>query len=160
LDSVEGSGAQVTLTGAQAAIVGGGDVISASNSALTLYDANGPSDVVSGAGDTVTLTNASASLTGAHDAFYFSGSAALSLTGTAEAFYFGASLGEATISGFAASDQLHLSAKDWSSFAALQSSHDLVQSGADTVIRLDAADSITLKGVQASTLTAAQFAFA
>jgi hypothetical protein len=42
-----------------------------------------------------------------------------------------------------------------SDFAALHP----VQSGADTVIALDAADAVTLTGVTASTLTAAQFRF-
>ena len=35
----------------------------------------------------------------------------------------------------------------------------MTQSGADTVIRLDASDTLTLKGVQMSTLTASQFVF-
>jgi hypothetical protein len=81
------------------------------------------------------------------------------VSGANDAFYFSAALGHSVISGFATSDQLHLSAADWSSFAALHSSGDLFQSGADAMIRFDAADTITLKGVNASTLTAAQFAF-
>jgi hypothetical protein len=58
------------------------------------------------------------------------------------------------------SDVIHLSAQDWTSFDALKASGDLTQSaGGDAILKLDAADQITLTGVQAASLTAAQFSF-
>ena len=54
---------------------------------------------------------------------------------------------------------MHLATADWASFSALQSSGDLTQVGANTVLRLDASDAITLTGVTASTLNAANFSF-
>jgi hypothetical protein len=50
---------------------------------------------------------------------------------------------------------IELSAKDWPDFASLQP--DITQSGANTLITLDASDTITLTNVVASSLTAAQF---
>jgi hypothetical protein len=41
----------------------------------------------------------------------------------------------------------------------MQTSGAITQSGANTIIRLDAADSLTLYNVAASSLTASQFSF-
>jgi hypothetical protein len=64
-----------------------------------------------------------------------------------------------TLSGFDASDTLHFSGGHWASFSALMASGDVIQSGADTVVRLDANDVLTLTGVKATQLTASAFAF-
>jgi hypothetical protein len=65
--------------------------------------------------------------------------------------------GQSVIGGFSAtaSDVIELSAKDWPDFASLQP--DITQSGNNTLITLDASDTITLTNVVASSLTAAQF---
>jgi hypothetical protein len=68
-------------------------------------------------------------------------------------------MGLTSINGFSSSDVIRLSAKDWSSFSVLQSSGDLWQTGANTLIALDASDTITLANVTKSTLTSAQFVF-
>jgi hypothetical protein len=148
------------MSGAEAAIVGGGDIGAASLSTLSLNQTNGQYDAVTGAYDTIILDGAQASLSGMDDAVFFAGASSLNLTGTHESLYFGAALGQAQISGFDIGDVLHLSAADWSSFAALQGSGDLYQAGADTKIALDNNNVITLSGVQASTLAAVNFAFA
>jgi hypothetical protein len=152
-DVVWGSGAKISLTGAEAAIVGGGETISASNSAFSLYATDGQTDAISGAYDVVTLVGAEAALRGSH------GASSLTVAGADDAFCFAAQTGAATIAGFDASDTLRLSAADWADFNALLMSGDIAQSGADTVIRLDANNAITLTGVQTSSLTAAQFVF-
>ena len=157
---VWGSDARMSLTGAQAAVVGGGNAIAAAASAVSLYGTNGRADTVAGAYDTLTLVSAQAILQGAHDNVYFYGNSALTAMGTNDAFYFGATLGQATLTGFNSSDTLHLSAADWTNFNALLMSGDVTQVGADTVIRTDAQNAITLTGVQASSLAAGQFVFA
>jgi len=126
---------------------------------VSLSGANGAADSVTGAYDTIALGNSQATLQGSHDIVYFSGASSLTVAGANDAFNFGAALGQASITGFASSDSIGLSKTDWTSFSALQASHDMTQSGADTIVRLDASDTLTLKSVQMSTLTASQFAF-
>ena len=147
------------MTGAQASIVGGDDAIAASASFVSLYATAGQADSITGAYDTIALVNAQARLQGGHDSVYFSGASSLTVSGSDDAFCFGAALGQSSIAGFNSTDTLHLSVADWTSYSALLSSGDLMQSGADTVIRLDASNTLTLTGVQAANLTAAQFVF-
>ena len=161
-DSVYATGQTVDLaTGANASVFGGNDTIALNgSSAASLYQTAGAADTVSGSGGFVTLTDAQASVTGSHDATFFIGANdALTVSGQYETFHFAAALGLDTITGFDASDGLHLATADWASFSALQSSGDLTQVGANTVLRLDASDAITLTGVTASTLNAANFSF-
>ena len=99
-------------------------------------------------------------MTGNNDVVYFGGTSALNVSGGSEAFDFGKALGLATITGFASTDVIHLSAQDWVSFNALKTSGELTEVNNNAVIKLDASDQITLVGVQSSTLTAAQFSFA
>ena len=65
--------------------------------------------------------------------------------------------GAQQVAGFVSSDVIQLSAADFANFAAV-SAH-LSQTDAGAVITLDAADTITLIGVSASSLTSAQFSF-
>jgi hypothetical protein len=65
--------------------------------------------------------------------------------------------GEQTIDGFGNGDILQFAANDFGSFGSVM--HHTHQVGADTVIRLDAADSITLVGVAKSSLVASDFKF-
>jgi hypothetical protein len=86
-----------------------------------------------------------------------SGFSAATVSGAGERFAFQDAIGRETIAGFALSDTLTFSAQDFANFATL--SQHIAQSGADTLIRYDAADYVTLTGVQAKTLTAANFNF-
>ena len=66
--------------------------------------------------------------------------------------------GDMTLSGFGASDVLQLGKTDFADFQLLQG--HMSQSGANTLITLDAHDVIKLTNVAASSLTASQFHFA
>ncbi len=79
-------------------------------------------------------------------------------SGASDAFVFQPAIGEDTIHGFAATDSMTFSASDFANWAALQS--HISQSGANTLITLDASDTVTLTGVTATSLTASQFHFA
>ena len=69
----------------------------------------------------------------------------------------GRTLVQGWIVGFNSSDKIAFSAADFNTFSLLAS--HMSQSGANTIIALDASDGITLYNVQASSLTSAQFAF-
>ena len=79
-----------------------------------------------------------------------------------DTFVYNGLFGEETINKFVAGsgathDTIQFAANDFGAFAAVQGA--MHQVGADTVIRLDAADSITLVGVAKSSLVAADFKF-
>jgi hypothetical protein len=65
--------------------------------------------------------------------------------------------GASAVIGFNSTDTMTLSASDFANFQALQ--QHMSQSGANTLITLDASDQITLVNVTASNLTASQFHF-
>jgi hypothetical protein len=159
---ISASDDQIIFDGAHAVISGGGNSISsgAQGSLFVIQDTAGQADAATATLDYVALANAQASIVGDLNVIGFSGTNTLGVQGGGENFYFAPAMGLTTITGFAMSDVINLSASDWSSFAALQASPDLQQSGANTLITLDAADTITLINVTASTLTAAQFNFA
>ena len=163
-DAVYGSDGLVRLNSAAAIIVGAGDTITLDGSPsdfANLFDTGSGYDAVYGSDGLVGLNSAAAEMTGSGDAATFVGTSALSVSGSNEVFEFGKALGLATISGFASSDTIHLSAADWASFAVLQNSGDITElSSGNAIIRLDATDQITLVGVQKSSLTAGQFVFA
>jgi ELWxxDGT repeat protein len=160
-DKVNASGAYVVLNASQASILGGANQITAtSGSTASLYNTGGNADVVKGSGFAMVLNGAQATLAGDNDTVSFAGSSALSVSGTGERFLFGQTLGTSSIAGFVSSDVIQLSKLDWASYSALLSSGDLTQTAAGAQIRLDASDTITLAGVQAASLTSAQFNFA
>ena len=78
-----------------------------------------------------------------------------------DSFVFDKAFGKDTITGFVAAgaghDTIDFSTAAFGSFAAVKS--HMVQSGANVVITLDAADTITLKGVTLASLSAADFSF-
>ena len=78
-----------------------------------------------------------------------------------DSFVFDKAFGKDTITGFVAAgaghDTIDFSTATFGSFAAIKS--HMVQSGANVVITLDSADTITLKGVTLASLTAADFTF-
>jgi len=81
---------------------------------------------------------------------------------TSDLFEFSGNFGNETIDKFTGGtgsthDTIQFAANDFGSFTAVQSA--MSQVGADTVIRLDATDSITLFGVTRSNLVSADFKF-
>jgi hypothetical protein len=152
---------QISLDGKLAVISGGGNsIIGGTGEIFVIQDTAGRADAVTTSFSDVALSSAEASIVGDDNNVAFSGTNTLSVQGAINNFYFAPAMGLTTIAGFGMGDVINLSASDWSSFAALQASHDLQQSGANTLITLDAADTITLLNVNASTLTSAQFNFA
>jgi hypothetical protein len=116
--------------------------------------------VVNGSGDALYLNSAQAVLNGSANNVFMSGQSTLTAPGNFVALNFAAMMGTEVVGGFNSTDVIHLSASDWANFSALKASGDLFQSGADATIKLDASNSITLLGVQASSLTTAEFKFA
>jgi len=140
----------VTLNNAQTSIFGGGDHVyfsAGQPSAVSLYQTNGVDDMVSGSNGAVTLNDAQAFVSGTENNIY--------LNGFTNLVAFQPNFGLETVNGFGFDDAMQFSKSDFADFAALHP----MQSGANTVIALDAADSVTLTGVTASSLTAAQFRF-
>jgi hypothetical protein len=80
----------------------------------------------------------------------------MNLSGT-NAFEFQAAFGHDVINVFGSTDTMDLSHLDFASWWALQA--HMTQSGVNTVITLDASDSITLNNVSAESLIASQFNF-
>ncbi|WP_420382136.1 beta strand repeat-containing protein [Novosphingobium sp.] len=157
-------GATIYFTSAQATVTGGGDAISfagGTGNVATLQDTNGVADTVWAPGGTIDLSDAQANVTGSGDTVNFGGSSMLGLNGGNETLAFSTGIGgHDVITGFSSTDALQVSAANFNNWAWLLNSGDIAQVGADTVITLDAADSIRLVGVNASTLTSAQFHFA
>jgi hypothetical protein len=160
-DAVYGAGEAVYLTGAQASILGGGDTIAlASGATASLYNTAGSADAVSAVGQTLFLTSAQANLTGGSDQTYFFGTNdSLGVSGAGEGFHFQAQFGVDSISGFVASDVIHLAASDWTSFSALQSAGALTSDASNDAVIALGANKITLVGFAAGSLSAANFAF-
>ena len=160
-DTVNGSNGAVYENSAQAYVVGGGDTIgfsSGSGNVVSIYNTAGNWDTVDGSNGTVFLTNSAATINGSGDTMAFYGSDAATATGNADLFAFASpSFGLSTINGFNSSDTMQFSKSDFASFQALQ--QHMSQSGANTLITLDASDQITLTNVTASSLTASQFHF-
>lgn len=160
-DTVNGSSGVVYLTAAQAGVSGGGDTVNlygGANNAVTLSNTSGDWDAVNGSAGSIYLVGAQAGVTGSSDTIQFQGTSSLAVSGASDAFVFEPKIGGAdTISGFASSDSLQFNASDFANWTALQS--HMAQSGANTLITLDAAHTVTLEGVTASNLTSSQFHF-
>jgi hypothetical protein len=159
-DLFHGSYDTVGVNDSQVSVIGRSDTVAATAGSLVrLANTGTDDDIVSGSNDTLVLNNAEATLNGSSDTIRFSSSDALIANGQSEAFVFGAALGVSSITGFETSERLRLSASDWSNFAALQASHDLFQSGANTVIEISASDMLTLVDTQVSQLSATNVKF-
>ncbi len=84
-DTVNGSGATMNVTGAQASISGGSDTINldgASSDAVSLYGTAGAWDTVNGSSATVIVNGAQASVLGGGDVVWASGGSSVSLYNT------------------------------------------------------------------------------
>jgi hypothetical protein len=159
-DKVFGTGLTASLINAQASFVEGGDTIRLLNGAddsVKLFATGTSADSVFGANSTIALIGASASVTGSDDSIHMFEDDAVTLNGSSEAFVFQPAIGQDVINGFGASDSMQFSASDFANWSALQA--HLSTSGANTVITLDANDSVTLTNVTVASLSASQFKF-
>ena len=161
-DTINGSHGGVILTKAQASVVGGGDTIIFDNSGtdyVSLYSTGGVADTVSAVNGHVILTSAQASVVGYGDTIYMTGASTANETLTNSAlddtYVYQQNMGVSTINGFTTHDAMQLSHADFANLQTLF--NDMSQSGANTIIKLDANDQITLTNVQKSSLAASQF---
>jgi len=143
----------------QTSVNGGGDTLwlGGSGNQISLYNTGSNADAINGANAVLILNGVAASVTGNGNQVYLHGSNTLALNGTGETLFADKAFALDTITGFVASDHIQFAAADFANFAALMGATR--QSGADTVITLDAKDVITLKNVTASALTSSQFSF-
>ena len=143
-DAINGSNGSIALTNAWANVTGGGDTIdfASAGCAASLFNTGAHADTIEGASGSIGLANAAVNLPAASETISLLGAPAFGLD---------------TISGFTSADSMAFSKSDFANWSAL-SSH-ISQSGANTLITLDANDVITLINVQASSLTSSQFSF-
>jgi hypothetical protein len=165
-----------------AAVVGPNESVTfdAGSNVASLFNTAHTTDTVHGSNGTVYMFNATANITGNNDLINFETSddhatvsgnndtvafigagfpSSVSVAGTSETFKFQAALGQVTITGFeAATDNIYLSASDFGgNWTGLQS--HMAQVGANTVITLDANNTITLVGVTESSMQSSHFHF-
>ena len=160
-DSITAWNSTVNLASASANVDGGGNTINITGgtaNSVRLSDTNGKADSVNGSNSTVTLNSAQATIRGNSDTISFAGNNTVTASGNSDAFIFSPVIGKTTVSGWNSTDTMQLVKADFASWNALLS--HTKQAGADTLISLDAADTITLKGVTASSLKQSQFHFA
>jgi hypothetical protein len=143
-------------------VTGGGNTIyldGASTNVVELYATGDNADQVNGSGGTIALNNARANVTGNSDTIEMLGSSGnwLSLSGNSEMIAFAAQFGQSYVSGFNSTDTMAFSMSDFVDFQALQSK--MSQSGADTIITLDASNSVTLANTKLTDLASSQFKF-
>ena len=115
-------------------------------------------DSVIGSNGAVYLNSAQAGVAGSGDTLDLQGDNSTTVSGANEAFVFQPTIGEDTINGFASTDSMQFSTSDFANWMALQSHTS--QSGANTVITLNASNTVTLTDVTATSLTQSQFHFA
>jgi hypothetical protein len=159
-DSVYGSNGAIALNNAQSNVIGGGDTIyfqGASGNVVGLYATSGVWDSVQGSNGTIALNNAQATATGNNETVYFSGTNVFTANGASDLFVFQPTIGLDTINAFGSTDKIQFSKSDFANWSALLS--HISQSGANTLITLDASDQVTLTGMTASNLSSAQFNF-
>ena len=97
-------------------------------------------------------------MAGGSDAITFTGSSAATLSGGSDALSFQHGIGgQDGINGFGSTDSMWFSHLDFATWSVLQG--DMSQSGANTVITLNASDTVTLTNVTMSSLTSSQFHF-
>ena len=105
------------------------------------------------------LSSAQACVYGEDNFVYLSGTSSVTENAGPNTFVFSQGIGgQDTIGGFTPStDSMQFSALDFANYWAL--SGQMSQSGANTVITLNASDTVTLTNVQAANLTSANFHF-
>ena len=162
-DTVNGSNGLVILTNAQASVVGGGDTINFDGSAsdsVSLYGTNFNGDTVNAVNGSITLDSALAAIVGYNDTIYMNGASVAieTLTNSAghDTYVYQQASGDSAISGFTSRDAMQLSQAQFGTVQNLFNNF-ISQSGANTIITLDANDQVTLLNVQKATLSPSQF---
>jgi len=160
-DKVYGQNLTAYLVNAQASFVQGGDsihLLNGQDDSLKLFATGANADTVYGSDSVISVIGSQATINGSDDQINMFGDDTVSLNGESHAFVYQPAIGESVVNGFDASDTIQFSAQDFASFSALQGNTQQV--GANTVITLDANDTLTLTNVLATSLSAAQFKFA
>ncbi len=140
---VYGSNGTVYLNDAQTSLSGGGDKIILDGNAadaVSLYSSGGNWDSVTGSNGTIYMNGSQASVSGNSDTFDMAGANSVSAYGTSDAFIFGPAIGVDYINNFGSTDKMQFSKSDFANFAALSAPSHMAQSGANTVISLDASE--------------------
>ncbi len=162
-DTVNGSNGLVILTNAQATVVGGGDTINfdgSANDAVTLSGTNFNGDTVNAVNGSITLDSALAAIVGYNNTIHMNGASVAieTLTNSAsrDTYVYQQASGDSAIAGFTSHDAMQLAQAQ---FGTVQNLFDnfMSQSGANTIITLDASDQITLLNVQKASLSQSQF---
>ena len=158
-DFVAGAGGTLNLNGAQTTVTGDNETLNLTGTGniASLYGTGAAGDAVNGSGGTLFLNGVKASVTGNADTLVIGGAANTVTANGTQAFVFQPAFGQDTIGGFGATDQATFSAGDFANWSALLS--HTAQVGSNTVITLDAADTVTLTGVAMSSLQQSQFNF-
>jgi Calpain family cysteine protease len=158
-DWVGGSNSTVNVYSSLSSVSGGGNNIElyGSGDVVSIYNTGSNWDWVGGRG-AVNFYGVDATLGASGDTATFAGSTNMAtLSGGSDLLNFLSTFGLDTINGFTSSDTLQFSKSDFASWNALQS--HMTQSGANTVIRLDANDTVTLTNFAASALQQSQVKF-
>jgi hypothetical protein len=155
-DTINGSGATINAGSTDTVTFGANLTDTVSGSGVTIAAANG--DSLTASSDTINFAaGATGTVTGSSNTINAGQSDTLTVSGNSNAFVFQPAFGQDIINGFTSTDSMTLSTSDFANWQALLSHTSQV--GSDTVITLDASDTITLKGVTASNLQSSQFHF-
>ncbi|WP_400771523.1 beta strand repeat-containing protein [Methylosinus sporium] len=131
----------------------GNSIVSGTNDTIFLNSGSG--NVANASYDTFALgSNVNVDIFGNGDTIYFGAANQVNSNGDSNTFVFQSNFGHDSISGFNSTDALrvdHTAFADWSHLLGATQ-----QVGSDTVITLDAADSITLKNFAVTSLTQSQ----
>ena len=104
------------------------------------------------------INSAQSTVAGGSDAITFTGSSTATLSGSSDALSFQHGIGgQDVVNGFGSTNSMWFSHLDFATWSVLQG--DMSQSGANTVITLNASDTVTLTNVTMSSLTSPQFHF-
>jgi hypothetical protein len=136
---------------------GVGDIINMSDGSLLM--AGGAEATINGSSNEITLEYGNTlSVVGSQNTVVFgAGDDVLTDEGSSETFVFHENFGQDTITGFDITDRIEIDSAVFADWADLLGSAS--QSGGDTIITVDAANSVTLKNVALSSLNESQFQF-
>jgi hypothetical protein len=157
------AGVTATITGSNDSIneMGTSDTVTSagSNDLVNVVSTGGTVNLSNNAGDIVDFSAGSqGTVTGAGNTIGFLGAATVAASGANTTFAVGGGAGQDTIAGFqAGSDVIQFNAALFANYAAVMA--DTAQVGANTVIQINANNSVTLDNLTASTLTASNFHF-